>query len=207
MVECRICLEEEGDSDFINPCKCSSKVHTHCIKKWMLSKSNTNPTDCEVCLHQYSVDVKKMFAQQLLLNNIIIEEEEDEDDDEEEETEITIHYESTESSVNQIVPSYNVYISDYERRRITRRILRKLIQKDRIIKERCFAIFLLTFITDGFLIFSYFNVCRYDKECRIDVMAIGGATNLLLLMGFIYLLFLQNHNQNIRKNITSGVSI
>ena len=86
-------------------------------------------------------------------------------------------------------------------------ILRKLLQKDRIIKERCFAIFLLTFISDGFLIFSYFNVCRYDKECRIDVMAIGGATNLLLLMGFIYLLFLHNRNQNIRKNITSGVSI
>ena len=70
----------------------SSKVHTLCY-------SNTNPTDCEVCLQQYSVDVKKMFAQQLLLNNIIIDEEEDEEEDETE----TIHYESTESSVNQTI--------------------------------------------------------------------------------------------------------
>ena len=52
---CRICLENDG-TELINPCKCKFPVHTICLKKWIKSEYNSNPTKCEICKTNYNVN-------------------------------------------------------------------------------------------------------------------------------------------------------
>ena len=209
MNECRICFEEENDGEFIKPCKCTGHVHRHCIKDWILAENNNSPTDCEVCLHQYSIDFEKMFADQLYRNNRIISEtisisdtgEEEECEEHKDEIEINITPETIEAGTNQIIPQYSINISPYERVQIARRVLRQLTRRDREIKERMLAICLIGIVMDGFLVFSYFNVCHYERQCQMDIIAIGSAGTFFALVGSLYQSYLHYQYQNLRNNL------
>ena len=133
----RICFEEENDREFINPCKCNSWVHKECIKNWILSENNSSPTDCEVCLQEYSIDFEKMFGDQIQAIRAIRGEEEQSSD--EDDVEMGATYTSIGSEPSQIIQQ-NIYPpSDLERVRIARGVLHRLLRQDREVKERAFC--------------------------------------------------------------------
>ena len=61
---CRICHEDEGTEELIDPCECSGSlglIHTSCLEKW-LSTSNTDR--CEICKYTFVIQKKnKPFCQ------------------------------------------------------------------------------------------------------------------------------------------------
>ncbi|XP_023521591.1 E3 ubiquitin-protein ligase MARCH8-like [Cucurbita pepo subsp. pepo] len=53
MVECRICQDEDEDSNMETPCSCRGSLkyaHRRCIQKWCNEKGNTV---CEICQQQF----------------------------------------------------------------------------------------------------------------------------------------------------------
>lgn len=60
-LECRICLE---DGDLIKPCACNSGIHIKCLKEWMLTENNQNPTECEICKQPYNINFLAIFPEQ-----------------------------------------------------------------------------------------------------------------------------------------------
>ncbi|KAJ3694382.1 hypothetical protein LUZ60_009862 [Juncus effusus] len=53
IVECRICQEEDFDSNLEVPCSCCGSLkyaHRKCIQRWCNEKGDTN---CEICLQQF----------------------------------------------------------------------------------------------------------------------------------------------------------
>ncbi|GAV75699.1 DUF3675 domain-containing protein/RINGv domain-containing protein [Cephalotus follicularis] len=53
LVECRICQEEDEDSNMEIPCSCYGSLkyaHRRCVQKWCNEKGNTT---CEICHQQY----------------------------------------------------------------------------------------------------------------------------------------------------------
>ncbi|KOC65842.1 E3 ubiquitin-protein ligase MARCH3 [Habropoda laboriosa] len=55
---CRICHEDEGKEELIDPCECSGTlglIHTSCLEKW-LSTSNTDR--CEICKYSFVIQRK-----------------------------------------------------------------------------------------------------------------------------------------------------
>lgn len=58
-MQCRICLEEEGD--MIQPCKCkgsTANVHPECLERWLeVSQKN----ECEICKHEYEMNTSVEF--------------------------------------------------------------------------------------------------------------------------------------------------
>ncbi|MAT62925.1 MAG: hypothetical protein CL881_03910 [Dehalococcoidia bacterium] len=54
MSTCRVCLEEETDSNkFVYPCQCKGdvgKIHEKCLIKWI---ETSNRSRCEICSHEY----------------------------------------------------------------------------------------------------------------------------------------------------------
>lgn len=206
MTECRICLEEEGD-EFINPCKCNSRVHKQCIKNWILAENNSSPTDCEVCLHQYSIDFNEMFAEEFRRHSIDRDNQsqsssEGEIEADNEEFEININSEQMEQSTAiQIAPQYSTPSIEYEGVQIARRVLRRFTRRDHLIKERCFAIFLLMIIADGMLAISYYEICHRDRQCKFDIIAMGTASTLFALCGMGYFSYLYCSFHNLCNNI------
>ena len=215
MNECRICLEAEEDkNDFIKPCSCSSHVHRECIKKWILSENNNSPTDCEVCLNKYSIDFAEMFAEQLSRENrsesensiISISNNNDFDSNTDEEVtadmsetnETTMGVEIGNVDTNQIVPRE---MTSTERLVVTRIVLSRLSRRDRVITERIVGGSLAVSIFDGFLLFVYFAICRFDQNCRMEVMAVGIAGTLLALFPLLYNGYLKWSNGNIRRDL------
>ena len=57
-----------------------------------------------------------------------------------------------------------------ENTRIANRVLRRLLKKNREIKERTFVLTLMGFLFDGFMIFSYYEICQRDRQCRYDIV-------------------------------------
>ncbi|XP_073006784.1 uncharacterized protein [Typha latifolia] len=53
VVECRICQEEDDDSNMETPCSCCGSLryaHRKCVQKWCNEKGGTT---CEICLQQF----------------------------------------------------------------------------------------------------------------------------------------------------------
>ncbi|GMI70855.1 hypothetical protein like AT2G01275 [Hibiscus trionum] len=53
IVECRICQDEDEDSNMETPCSCSGSLkyaHRRCIQRWCNEKGNIT---CEICLQQF----------------------------------------------------------------------------------------------------------------------------------------------------------
>lgn len=47
--ECRICLQDDADSDLTRPCQCSGSlqyVHVDCLRRWVKESGRRN---CEIC--------------------------------------------------------------------------------------------------------------------------------------------------------------
>ena len=213
MDECRICLEEENENDFIKPCGCSAQVHRGCIKNWILSENNNSPTDCEVCLNKYSIDFAEMFAEQLsranrshsensiisISNNNDFDSNTEEDTDDISETnETTMDVEIGNVDTNQIVPRE---MTSTERLVVTRIVLSRLSRRDRVITERIIGGTLVVSVLDGFLLFVYFAICRFDHNCRMEVMSVGIAGTLLALFPLLYNGYLKWSNGNIRRDL------
>ena len=72
-----------------------SYIHSKCLKEWILAERNNNPTQCEICLSEYTINFKEMFSDQLMR---LVEEEASEDEASEEESE-SENVEHTENSV------------------------------------------------------------------------------------------------------------
>ena len=60
-LECRICLENDN---LIKPCACNSGIHIECLKEWMLTENNQNPTECEICKQNYNINFLAIFPEQ-----------------------------------------------------------------------------------------------------------------------------------------------
>ena len=60
-LECRICLE---DNNLIKPCACNSGIHIKCLKEWMMTENNQNPTECEICRQPYKINFLAIFPEQ-----------------------------------------------------------------------------------------------------------------------------------------------
>ena len=60
-LECRICLE---DDNLIKPCACNSGIHIKCLKEWMMTENNQNPTECEICKQPYNINFLAIFPEQ-----------------------------------------------------------------------------------------------------------------------------------------------
>ena len=58
-VMCRICLDEDLESNMIYPCKCKGTakyVHKHCLNEWRTTSSNIlNFSRCEMCHYEYKL--------------------------------------------------------------------------------------------------------------------------------------------------------
>ncbi|XP_011022996.1 PREDICTED: uncharacterized protein LOC105124605 [Populus euphratica] len=53
LVECRICQDEDDDSNMETPCSCCGSlkyVHRRCVQRWCNEKGNTT---CEICLQEF----------------------------------------------------------------------------------------------------------------------------------------------------------
>lgn len=53
LVECRICQDEDADSNMETPCSCSGSLkhaHRRCVQRWCNEKGNTT---CEICQQQF----------------------------------------------------------------------------------------------------------------------------------------------------------
>lgn len=53
LVECRICQDEDEDSNMETPCSCCGSLkyaHRRCIQRWCNEKGNTT---CEICLQEF----------------------------------------------------------------------------------------------------------------------------------------------------------
>ena len=202
MNECRICFDEEKDSEFINPCKCNSWVHKECIKNWILSENNNSPTECEVCLQEYSIDFGKLFADQLrAIRERRRREEEEEHSSDGVDIEMGGSYASIGSEPDQIV-SQNIHpLGSHERVRIARRVLHRLLRKDREIKERSFILVIMGFLFDGFMAFSYYEICDSDRQCRFDVVSAASATTGVWSLLLSYQIYLYYHYRRLRDNI------
>jgi hypothetical protein len=59
--ECRICLDV---GNLIEPCACTSGIHIECLKEWMLTETNNNPTECEICKTNYIINFAAIFPDQ-----------------------------------------------------------------------------------------------------------------------------------------------
>ena len=211
MDECRICLEEDNENDFIKPCGCSAQVHRECIKNWILSENNNSPTDCEVCLNKYSIDFEEMFAEQLSRENraqsensiISISNNNDFDSNDEaentNETNDTITIETAlDVETNQVVLQE---MTTTERIVVTRIVLSRLSRRDRDITERLVGGILVVSVLDAFLLFLYFNICRFDQNCKTEVMSVGIAGTLFALFPLLYNSYLKWNNNNMRHDI------
>lgn len=56
LAECRICHDEDEDSNMEIPCSCSGSLkyaHRNCVQKWCNEKGDTT---CEICLQQFMPD-------------------------------------------------------------------------------------------------------------------------------------------------------
>ncbi|KAF2317841.1 hypothetical protein GH714_041157 [Hevea brasiliensis] len=54
MVECRICQDEDEDSNMETPCSCCGSLkyaHRRCVQRWCNEKGNTI---CEICHQQFT---------------------------------------------------------------------------------------------------------------------------------------------------------
>ena len=64
---CRICLEEDIDTNLIYPCKCKGStkyIHKNCLNEWRTTSENEdNFKRCELCHHEYKI------TQNLLIEN------------------------------------------------------------------------------------------------------------------------------------------
>lgn len=212
MDECRICLEEENENDFIKPCGCSSQVHRECIKNWILSENNNSPADCEVCLNKYSVEFAEIFAAQLSRENrtqsensiISISNNNDFDNGEESDNTngtndtITMDTAIVDVEANQDVSQE---MTTTERIVVTRIVLSRLSRRDREITERLVGGTFVVSVLDAFLLFLYFNICRFDQECKTEIMSVGIAGTLLALFPLLYNSYLKWDNNNIRRDI------
>ena len=167
-------------------------MHKQCIKNWILSENNNNPTHCEVCLGQYCINFDEMFAEEFVRYNINSDEEIQNSDEEvteghREEFEINIAPEQIEyATAIQNAPQYIIHSTPVERVRVARQTRQRFTRRDHLIKERCFAIFLLMIIMDGILAISYDEVCRYDRQCQFDIICVSATGTLFALCGMGY---------------------
>ncbi|CAI0431780.1 unnamed protein product [Linum tenue] len=56
IVECRICQDDDVDSNMETPCSCCGSLkyaHRRCVQKWCNEKGNTT---CEICQQQFKPD-------------------------------------------------------------------------------------------------------------------------------------------------------
>ena len=60
-LECRICLDV---GNLIKPCACTSGIHVECLKEWMITETNNNPTECEICKTNYIINFAAIFSDQ-----------------------------------------------------------------------------------------------------------------------------------------------
>lgn len=69
---CRICFEEDVQSNFISPCLCSGNikyVHRNCLNKWrnIPSFNNTNFYSCEICKEEFILEINEELDNKLNL--------------------------------------------------------------------------------------------------------------------------------------------
>ncbi|KAM3719384.1 E3 ubiquitin-protein ligase [Dirofilaria immitis] len=59
-LNCRICLEEDNESDLISPCECRGSlqfVHTQCLQHWF---DVMHERRCQICKTQYELEDRGM---------------------------------------------------------------------------------------------------------------------------------------------------
>ena len=94
-----------------------------------------------------------------------------------------------------------------ENTRIANRVLRRLLKKNREIKERTFVLTLMGFLFDGFMIFSYYEICQRDRQCRYDIVVTTTAATTVWVALIAYHIYLYVHYRELRDNIIRGISI
>lgn len=150
--ECRICLDV---GNLIKPCACTSGIHVECLKKWMLTETNNNPTECEICKTNYIINFAAVFPdQQYIQENPI--------------------YENTlmEWSTNRIINTNRLDIIVQSQRNI-----RRIRHRNIYILN---AIGLIT-LCDALLALVYFVFCNSGSSCK----EITGYATLSLSCGLI----------------------
>lgn len=64
--ECRICLEDDLETNMITPCLCSGTnkyVHHDCLKKFIILSSNQNyKNQCYICKYEYNYEIKDVYC-------------------------------------------------------------------------------------------------------------------------------------------------
>lgn len=200
MNECRICFEEIKDDDFLSPCRCNGLVHKECIRNWILSENNNSPTKCEVCLQPYSIDFDALFEE------LIQEMEREEKEEVSADIEMGASYASIGSEPETHLNQY-ADTGSHENTRIANRVLRRLLRNNREIKEKTFVFILMGFLFEGFMVFSYYEICENDNQCHYDVVATITSTTIVWVALVAYHIYLYFYYRRLRNDIIRGISI
>ena len=150
--ECRICLDV---GNLIKPCACTSGIHVECLKEWMLTETNNNPTECEICKTNYIINLAAIFQdQQYIQGNSI--------------SENTL----IEWPVNRMTNTNRLYV-----------IVQNERNNRRIHNRNIYILNTLVLITlsDALLALIYFAFCDVESPCK----TITGYTTLSLSCGLI----------------------
>jgi len=184
MNECRICLEEETETPFIKPCNCESYIHSKCLKEWILAERNNNPTQCEICLSEYTINFKEMFSEQLmgLVEDEVSEEESESEEHRENNVIITIQHIPNNQSI--------------------RRQIRYLTQHVNSLKEKSLLISLLVGVYDCGLCLAYLTICDNKEDCEKNIITIGVTGSICAFFCIFYNTYLICHYNTIRRRIS-----
>jgi len=201
MNECRICLEEETETPFIKPCNCESYIHSKCLKEWILAERNNNPTQCEICLSEYTINFKEMFSEQLMrLVEVEVSEEESESENEEHrENNVIITIQHIPNNQSSITSNIQNIIT---RRQSIRRQIRYLTQHVQSIKEKSLLISLLVGVYDCGLCLAYLTICDNKEDCEKNIITIGLTGSICAFFCICYNTYLICHYNTIRRRIS-----
>ena len=151
--ECRICLDV---GDLIKPCACTSGIHPECLRKWMLTETNKEPIECEICKTNYIINFAAIFPnQQYIQGNPISENA------------------LIERPINTMTNTNRLYVIVQNERNI----IRNRNNRKKVISN---VVVLIT-LCDVLFVLIYFMFCDTDSQCK-DVT---GYTTLSLSSGLI----------------------
>ena len=131
--ECRICLDV---GDLIKPCTCTSGIHPECLRKWMLTETNREPTECEICKTNYIINFAAIFPdQQYIQGNALIE-----------------------WPINTMTNTNRLYVIVQNERNI----IRNRNNRKKVISN---VVVLIT-LCDVLFVLIYFMFCDTDSQCK-----------------------------------------
>ena len=151
--ECRICLDV---GNLIKPCACTSGIHPECLRKWMLTETNKEPTECEICKTNYIINFAAIFPdQQYIQGNPISENA------------------LIEWPINTMANTNRLYVIVQNERNIRRNRNNK--------KKAITNAIVLIILCDVLFALIYFAFCDTDSQCK----EVSGYATLSLSSGLI----------------------